>query len=92
VVEFAQSIASEGGPSPEEAVGWYEQRLSLRGPVLDASVAAVAAYFAYHSWRPPLAGLPRLRSVQRRQLKASLPWAAGRLGLPAPGWISGVPD
>ena len=37
---------------------------------------------------PP--GLPRLRSVQRRQLKASLGWAARVLEVPA--WLSAVPS
>ena len=37
-------------------------------------------------------GLPRLRSVQRRQLKASLRWASQRLGLPYPSWLRAVPD
>jgi hypothetical protein len=92
VAAFAQSIVSERGPSPEEAVDWYAERRWLRDALLDASVSAVAGYFANQSWRPPVAGLPRLRSVQRRQLKASLPWAARRLELPHPGWIGGVPD
>ncbi len=37
-------------------------------------------------------GLPRLRSIQRRQLKATLAWAARRFGLPDPRWLSAVPD
>ncbi len=37
-------------------------------------------------------GLPRLRTVQRRQLKASLRWAARLLDLPAPAWVSAVAD
>ena len=46
------------------------------------SVAAIAGYFAYHAWRDPIPGLPRVRAVQRRQLRSSLMWAAQRLHLP----------
>jgi Phosphotransferase enzyme family len=89
---FAQSIESEGGPAAEHVVGWYEEVLTVREDVLSASVAAIAGYFGE---RAPLAdppGLPRLRSVQRRQLKASLAWAARELRLPPPHWLAAVPD
>lgn len=89
---FAQSIASEGGPAPEEVVDLYADVLPVRVPALRASVTGIAGYFADRASRPPLAGLPRLRSVQRKQLKASLPWAARLLGLREPAWIDAVPD
>ncbi len=89
---FAQSIASEGGPDPDEVVDWYAEILSPRTDCLVAAVAGIAGYFADRAPRPDLPGLPRLRSVQRRQLKASLRWAARRLGLPAPDWLASVPD
>ena len=44
------------------------------------------------SWQPPLPGLPRLRSIQRRQLKACLAWATRRFALPEPRWLDAVPD
>lgn len=91
VAAFVQTIAAEGGPEPEEVLAWYEDVLPLRPRALDASVAAVAGYFVRQAWRPPLPGLPRLREVQRKQLKWSLPWAARRLGLPEPGWLDSVP-
>jgi DNA-binding transcriptional LysR family regulator len=34
--------------------------------------------------------LPRLRSFQRLQMKASLTWAARRLGLEPPAWLEFV--
>jgi len=88
---FAQSIASEGGPAPERVVDLYADVLPVRMPALRASVAGIAGYFADRASRPPLAGLPRLRAVQRQQLKASLPWAARLLGLPEPTWVEAVP-
>lgn len=89
---FAQSIACEGGPAPERFMAWYAAGFPVREGVLDACVAAIAGYFANSAWRPSLPGLPRLRTVQRRQLRASLPWAARRLGLPPPSWLDAVPD
>lgn len=89
---FAQSIACEGGPAPEDFIAWYATGLPLRDPVLDHTVATIAGYFASMAWRPPVPGLPRLRSIQRRQLRASLAWAARRLHLPPPSWLEAVPD
>lgn len=92
IAAFAQSIASEGGPAPEEVVDRYADVLPVRTPALRASIAGIAGYFADRAPRPPLAGLPRLRSVQRRQLKATLSWAARVLGLPDPTWVAAIPD
>ena len=89
---FAQSVASEGGPLPEQIVGWYSEVLQPRRRQLVGSAVGIAGYFANRAPRPPLEGLPRLRSVQRRQLKASLRWAARLLKLPEPGWLSDVAD
>ena len=89
---FAQSIASENGPGPDQVVDWYADVLSPRTDCLIASVAGIAGYFADRAPRPDLPGLPRLRSVQRRQLKASLRWASRLLGLRGPDWLASVPD
>jgi hypothetical protein len=89
---FAQSIAMEGGPAPEDLLAAYARVLPLRDTALDACVAGIAGYFADRAWRPAPAGLPRLRSVQRRQLKASLGWAARRFDLPEPRWLAAVRD
>jgi len=93
IVAFAQAIASEpGGPPPERILGWYEEVLTLRARELDASIAGIAGYFAHRAWQPAMPGLPRIRSVQRRQLKATLAWAARRFELPDPRWLGAVSD
>lgn len=92
VVAFAQAVAMEDGPSPERVLAWYEEVLPLRAREVDASIAGVAGYFAHRAWQPPLPGLPRIRSIQRRQLKASLAWAARRFELPDPGWLDAVAE
>ena len=87
---FAQAVAAENGPSPERVLAWYEEVLPLRPRELDGSIAGIAGYFADRAWRPPMPGLPRLRSIQRRQLIATLAWAARRFALPEPGWLDAV--
>lgn len=89
-VAFAQGFPAEGGPLPERALAWYGEVLSLRDREIDASLAGISGYFAHRSWQPPLPGLPRLRGVQRRQLKACLAWAARRFDLPQPRWLAAV--
>lgn len=92
VAAFVQSIEAEGGPRADTALGWYESALPLRRDVLIGSVASIAGYFADRAPRPAPPGLPRLRWVQRRQLKASLRWAARVLELPEPAWLAAVPS
>jgi Ser/Thr protein kinase RdoA (MazF antagonist) len=89
---FAQAVAAEGGPLPERVLESYERVFPLRERELDGSVAGIAGYFADRAPKPPLPGLPRLRSIQRRQLKATLAWAARRFDLPEPTWLAAVPD
>jgi len=89
---FAQSVASEGGPDPEVLTAWYAEVLPIDDEVLTACVAGISGYFADRGSQPHVPELPRLRSVQRRQLKGSLPWAARRLGLEPPAWLDSVPD
>jgi thiamine kinase-like enzyme len=84
---FAQSIESEGGPDADRVIGWYQQVLPVRADVLLGSVAGVAGYFADRAPRPVVPELPRLRSVQRQQLVASLGWAARLLDLPRAAWL-----
>jgi thiamine kinase-like enzyme len=91
VAAFVQSIEAEGGPRASTALGWYEAVLPLRRDVLIGSVAGIAGYFADRAPRPAPSGLPRLRSVQRRQLKASLGWAARLLEVPEPAWLAALP-
>jgi hypothetical protein len=89
---FAQSVASEGGPDPEVLTRWYSDVLPLDADVLTASVVGISGYFADRGSLPPLPGLPRLRTVQRRQLKVSLPWAARRVGIEPPNWLESVAE
>jgi len=89
---FAQSITGEGGPAPEQVTAWYSAELPLNDDVLTASIVGIAGYFADRAPRPDLPGLPRLRQVQRRQLKGCLAWAARRLELPLPDWLASVAD
>ena len=90
---FAQSIESENGPRGEDVARWYTSVLELRPHLLDASIAGIAGYFAVHAPRTAVEELPRLRSLQRRQLKASLAWAARALGLPEPtSWLYAIPN
>ena len=89
---FAQSVATEGGPAPERVVAWYAEVLPFRDAAMTASVSGFAGYFADRARRPPVPGLPRLRSFQRRQLRSSLAWAARRMDLPKPGWLAAVKD
>jgi hypothetical protein len=89
---FAQAVTAEGGPAPERVIAWYQDVLQPRERVLTGSIAGIAGYFTFAAWRPPIPGLPRLRSIQRRQLKASLAWAARHFDLPEPRWLAAVPD
>jgi hypothetical protein len=73
-------------------MAWHAELLPLRESHMDASVAGIAGYFADKAWRPPIPGVPRVRSFQRAQLKVSLAWAARRLALPEPIWLAAVAD
>lgn len=92
VAAFAEGIAADGGPAPERFVALYEELAPVRPRLLADLVAGFAAYFCAAAWRPPIPGLPRLRQVQRRQLKVCVPWAARLHGLPEPRWVAAVPD
>jgi thiamine kinase-like enzyme len=87
---FAQSVAVENGPSPEQFVAWYAERLPIGADALDAMVAWLAAFFAGLAWLDDIPGLPRLRPFQRRQLAVVLAWAARRLRLPDPSWVRAI--
>jgi Ser/Thr protein kinase RdoA (MazF antagonist) len=87
---FAQSITAEGGPPPERFTSAYREVLDLREGLVAASAAAISGYFADRAWQPEIEGLPRLRRSQRRQLVASLSWAARLLDLPEPSWLRAV--
>lgn len=90
VVAFAQTVTVEGGPAPEETISAYAEGLEVDPAALDASVAALAGYFARHAWLPDIPELPRVRGFQRRQLTVTLRWAARRLALPEPAWLDEI--
>lgn len=92
VAAFAEGITADAGPPPELFVEEYRRHRALDDGPLDASVAALAGVFARSSWQPPPPELPRVRSIQRRQVKVCLAWAARRLALPDPSWLEAVAD
>ena len=67
------SLASEGGPLPEDIL-----------PDAPAVAAWVCGYFAARAGLPQIPDAPRVRWVQRRQFETALPWAARAVGLPLP--------
>lgn len=69
VVGFAQSVAVEGGPSPDHVVAWYRERAELSDEILTCVAVGHAAFFGTMACQPELPGLPRLRSFQRRNFK-----------------------
>ena len=89
---FAQGITAEGGPMPEVFMKEYTSLLAVRDAPLRGAVALIAGIFMRSAPLPPNKELPRLRSIQRRQLKASLAWAARLLELPEPRWLTAVRD
>ncbi len=92
VVAFAQAIGVESRIRPERVLDWYEDVLPLRPHVVDASLAGIAGYFGDRAWRPPMEGLPRIRSIQRRQFKSCIAWCARRFDLAEPRWLAAVKD
>jgi hypothetical protein len=89
---FAQGITAEGGPAPEVFMAEYTSVLPVRDDALAGAAALIAGIFMGSAPLPPNKELPRLRSIQRRQLKASLAWAARLLELPEPHWLAAVAD
>ena len=70
IAGWAPSLHAEGGPPPEEI-------LPGAGPL----AAVISGYFAERAGRPVIPTAPRVREVQRKQLRTALPWAARVLGL-----------
>jgi len=86
VAGFLPSLEGEGGPCCADALRRYEDEAGVRFAAEDVAVAAafVAGFFAARAGEPEIAGLPRLRWVQRLQLFPALRWLcqAARIGLP----------
>jgi len=70
---WSASLAAEGGALPEEVAG--------SDPLW---AARVSGFFAARAGLPDLPFAPRVRTIQRIQLEAALPWAVRVLGLPPP--------
>lgn len=92
LAHFAQAIAAEDGPAPELSVRAYVDVAPIRENLVAATIAGLAGAFASSSARPPDPALPRVRSLQRRQLKVCLAWAARLLRLPEPRWVGAIPS
>lgn len=90
VVALAQSVTVEGGVDPDQFVAWYVERLQLRQEAVNAAIAWFGAFFADLAWRPDIPGLPRLRRFQCQQLSVVLAWAARRLHLATPAWLTAL--
>lgn len=67
------SLASEGGPLPEAML-----------PREPQAAAWICGFFAARAGQPEILDAPLVRSVQRRQLAAALPWAIRALQLSDP--------
>lgn len=73
VAFWLPSLATEGGPMPEEM-------LSDAG----REAAVVAGFFAARAGQPIISVAPLVRRVQLLQLQVALPWACRELGIPIP--------
>jgi len=73
VVSWLPSLALEGGPAPEEIID-DEPELG----------AVISGFFAQRAPMPEIHTAPRVRTIQKAQLRVALPWAARMLGLPPP--------
>ena len=65
------SLQAEGGPAPEILL-----------PDAGAIAGLVSGFFAARAGLPAIPDAPRVRNIQRVQLKTALPWAVRTLGLP----------
>ena len=65
------SLHAEDGPAPEEI-------LPDAGPL----AAVISGFFAERAGKPIIPTAPRVRVVQKQQLRTALPWAVRALELP----------
>jgi len=90
MVAFAQSIAVEAGPPPEQVLAWYAERFSFRARDLEEALVWWLTFFAERAWRAEIPGLPRLRRFQRQQLATMIAWLARHWLLPHPTWVEAL--
>jgi len=86
IVVFAQTVAVEGGPAPEQILRWYADVAPVDAAAVDTAIAWWLTFFARRAWQTEIPGLPRLRRFQRQQLGVLLQWAARAWNLPEPVW------
>lgn len=73
IASWLPSLHSEGGPPPEAIL-----------PNAPDLAALLAGYWAVRAGLPDVPLAPRVRQIQKIQLRFALPWAARALGLPTP--------
>jgi aminoglycoside phosphotransferase (APT) family kinase protein len=66
------SLQAEGGPPPEVLL-----------PDAGALAGIISGFFASRAGLPTIPDAPRVRHIQRVQLRTALPWAVRALGLPS---------
>lgn len=71
LIAFAQGVAVEGGPPPDEIAPDADPCL----------VAMLTGYFARNAPKPVIPDAPRVRAIQLAQLRVCLPWMGRLLGL-----------
>jgi hypothetical protein len=71
IAAWLPSLHLEGGPLPDTIL-----------PVQSHWAALISGYFAARAGLPVEQATPRIREVQRAQLRVALPWAARALALP----------
>jgi hypothetical protein len=80
LVEWAPSVALEGGPEPEQLLQGHRPTREADPDVVTVVLAAVSGFFVSHSLRPPPLGLPTVRAFQAAQGEVALAWLGRRTG------------
>ena len=86
IVAFAQSVAVEEGPAPEQVMAWYGEKNSLNNDAVECALAWWLTFFANRAWRPEIPELPRVRRFQRQQLGVLASWATRQWSFPSSEW------
>jgi aminoglycoside phosphotransferase (APT) family kinase protein len=74
LVQFAPSVAMQGGPDPESLVRRNPAAEPASRDALTAAVASITGFFIRESLLIPPPGLPTLRPFQAAQGQAALEW------------------
>jgi hypothetical protein len=80
LVEWAPSVALEGGPDPEQLLARHAPSRRCDPDVVTVLVAAVTGFFLYRSCLPAPPGLPTLRAFQAAQGETARAWLQRRTG------------